>query len=59
MRRFTEEELAEIAAADAEDDKRETERHRAYYQAHKAERIEYANAYQAQKKCKHEKGVTP
>lgn len=35
MRRFTEEELAEIAAADAEEEKLESERHRAYYQARK------------------------
>lgn len=35
MRCFTEEELAEIAAADAEEDKREAERRRACYQARK------------------------
>lgn len=73
MRRFTAEELAEIAAADAEDDKREAERRRAYYQAHKtarieyaysyyqahrAERIEYARAYKA-KKRKHERSAAP
>lgn len=70
---FTDEELAEIAAADAEEKKRESERHRAYYQAHKAARIEYAHSYyQAHraerieyaracraKKRKHERGVTP
>ena len=39
MRRFTEEELAEIAAADAEEEKLESERRRAYYQKHKIERI--------------------